>query len=216
MPVDPPRRKDRSARSIALHLAILLPLIPASSFGQPRTYLIEPAPDSRFALEVFKTGLMSGKKHLLVFEQYQGRLEYDAANVGQSRVELTIRSASMVVKDDWVNEKERQKIADEALHKMLMVNKHPEIRFRSASIRPADGPERYEVQGELTILDLTRPVVVHVTLREQGDSVLLFEGEATVKMKDYGMKPPSAALGLIGTKDEMTVSFQLRGLAPDP
>jgi polyisoprenoid-binding protein YceI len=216
MRVDPPRRLDRSPWRFARQLTILLVFLPVASFAEARTYRIEATPDSRFALEVFKTGLMNGKKHLLVFEQYQGRLEYDAANVEQSHVELTVQSASMVVKDDWVNEKEREKIADEALNKQLMVNKHPEIRFLSGSIRPADGPERYEVQGDLTIRDLTRPVVVHVTLRQQSEGVLLFEGAATVRMKDYGMKPPSAALGLIGTKNEMKVSFRLPAVPASP
>ena len=43
---------------------------------------------------------------------------------------------------------------------------------------------------------------------EGGD--LLLDGRSTVKMKDYGLKPPSAALGMVGTKDEMEVSFVLR------
>jgi hypothetical protein len=30
-------------------------------------------------------------------------------------------------------------------------------------------------------------------------------------LKDYGLKPPSAALGLIGTADEMHLEFALRG-----
>jgi hypothetical protein len=29
-------------------------------------------------------------------------------------------------------------------------------------------------------------------------------------MTDYGLKPPGAALGLIGTKNEMRVEFKLR------
>jgi polyisoprenoid-binding protein YceI len=159
---------------------------------------------------------MNGKKHLLVFERYQGRLDYDSANPAQSRVELAIQSASLSVQDDWVNEDERKKIADEALNKQLMVEKHPEIKFRSGSIRSADAPGHYEVQGELTIRELGRPVIVKVTMSEPREGVLLFEGDATVAMKDYGMKPPSAALGLIGTKNEMKVIFQLHAVPAGP
>jgi polyisoprenoid-binding protein YceI len=208
MRADSPRRMGRLPLSFALHLSILSLLVANVLSGQTRTYRVEPSADSRFALEVFKTGLMSGKKHVFVFERYQGRLDYDAANPGQSSVELLVESASLVVKDDWVNENERKKIADEALNKKLMVGQYPEIRFRSAAIRPSDTPHRYEVQGELTIRGITKPVVVPVTLSQKGEH-LVFEGEAVVKIKDYNMKPPSAALGLIGTKNEMTVSFQL-------
>ena len=36
------------------------------------------------------------------------------------------------------------------------------------------------------------------------------EGKATVKLSDYKLKPVSALLGAIGTRNEMTVSFVLR------
>ena len=190
---------------------VLILLSPGALFAQARSYRIEPASESRFALEVAKTGLMSGKKHVFVFEKYQGHLEYDAENPERSSVELTIQSGSLVIKDDWVNEKEREKIADEALNKKLAVGQYPEMKFRSKAIRAAGGEGKYEVEGDLTIRDVTRPVRVSVSLQEESKGLLRFEGEAVVKMKDYGMKPPSAALGLIGTKNEMTVSFRLLG-----
>jgi len=204
-----------SARPAARSLALLL-LAAAVLAAEPRHYRIEPHPDSRFALQVDKTGLMRGKKHLFVFERYVGRLEYDPGNPAESRVELTIESGSLIVTDDWVSEKDRAKISDEALNNKLAAGKYPEMRFRSGSIRAAGGADRYEVQGELTIRDLARPVVVQVTLREEGEGILLFDGEAIVKMTDYGMKPPSAALGLIGTKDEMLLHFLLRALPASP
>jgi polyisoprenoid-binding protein YceI len=129
---------------------------------------------------------------------------------------LTIASASLVVTDGWVNEKDRAKIADEALNNMLAASKFPEMKFRSGVIRAVEGENRYEVQGDLTIRDLTRPVTVQVDLREQADGSLQFDGTAAVEMKDYGLKPPSAALGLIGTKNEMLVSFHLRALPAAP
>jgi polyisoprenoid-binding protein YceI len=216
MGVDSSCRMRRVSRRPALALWILLLFVPAELFAETRAYRIEPSPDSRVALEVYKTGLMNGKKHLLVFERYQGRIEYDAANPAQSRVELTVQSASLLVQDDWVNESDRKKIADEALNKQLIVEKHPEIKFRSGLIRPADAPGHYEVQGELTIRDVARPVAVQVTLSEPREGVLLFEGDATVEMKSFGMKPPSAALGLIGTRNEMKVIFQLHAVPAGP
>ncbi|MEX2300812.1 MAG: YceI family protein [Bryobacterales bacterium] len=215
MRVDLSCRMSRVSRRVLVLLISLL-FVPAVLFAETRAYRIEPSPDSRFALEVYKTGLMNGKKHLLVFERYQGRIEYDAANPAQSRVELTIQSASLSVQDDWVNENERKKIADEALNKQLIVEQHPELKFHSGSIRPADAPGHYEVQGELTIRNLARPVIVQVTMSEPREGVLLFEGDATVEMKDYGLKPPSAALGLIGTKNEMKVIFQLHAVPAGP
>jgi polyisoprenoid-binding protein YceI len=202
------RRRDRSCRPLAALVFVLL-LMPAALRAEPRAYRIEPNADSRFALEVFKTGLMSGKKHVLVFARFEGQLDYDAQRPEQSRVELTVDAASLVVTDDWVNEKDRAKIADEALNHQLAAKQYPQLEFRSASIRTAGGPGRYEVQGELTIRGTAKPVVVLVNMQEKDGGRLVFEGEGTVKMKDYGLKPPSAAMGMIGTKNEMLVKFRL-------
>jgi len=216
MLADRDRRTGRFSLLPAPRVLALLLLVSAVLPAEARLYRIAPNPDSRFALQVYKTGLMSGKKHLLVFERYEGRLEYDPRNPGQSRVELTIESGSLIVTDDWVNEKDRGKIADEALNNKLAAKRYPEIRFHSGSIRAAGGQGRYEVQGDLTIREIARPVLVMVSLREGPGGSLLFDGEATVSMKDYGMKPPSAALGLIGTRNEMTVSFRLRAVPAAP
>ena len=40
--------------------------------GAAATYRIEPTPESSFTLEVYKTGLWSGRKHVFRFERYRG------------------------------------------------------------------------------------------------------------------------------------------------
>jgi hypothetical protein len=49
---------------------------------------------------------------------------------------------------------------------------------------------------------------VAVALESRGTELLL-SGTATVRMTDYGLKPPTAALGTIGTKPEMAFAFTL-------
>jgi hypothetical protein len=39
----------------------------------------------------------------------------------------------------------------------------------------------------------------------------VLSGSAIVKLSDYRLRPPWAALGAIGTKDEMRVEFKLLG-----
>jgi polyisoprenoid-binding protein YceI len=62
------------------------------------------------------------------------------------------------------------------------------------------------VAGNLTIRNITNPVTVAVVYKG-GET---FEGSAKVRLTDYKLKPPSALLGAIGTKDEMTVTFRLK------
>jgi polyisoprenoid-binding protein YceI len=174
---------------------------------QAETYLIRPVPGSRFSLEVSKTGFLSGKKHLFEFERYEGKLDYRPEAPEQSRVELTIEAASIALKDDWLSEKDFKKVKEHAEKEMLDVVRHPRLRFVSSRItrKPNGG---FEAQGELTIRAATRPVTVEVQLRPEAGKLRL-KGKAEVPMKDFGLKPPSALLGTIGTKNEMRVEFDL-------
>ena len=200
------RYKHRLKVSCALAAILLATAVGAA---EPVPYQIEPSNGSRFALEVFKTGLMRGKKHLFEFERYKGRLDYDAQAPERSRVTLQIEAASAVLKDDWVSANDFKKIEKEAFEKMMAVDRYPQLTFVSRNIRSEEAG-RYQMEGDLTIRETPKPVMLEVTLKPQSGGVLLVEGQATVKLKDYGLKPPSAALGLIGTQNEMTVAFTLR------
>lgn len=178
----------------------VLPLLAASV-----AYNIEPAAGNRLTLEVYKTGLWSGRKHTFTFERYHGSLLYDAAAPERSQVQFTVEAASMALHDTWVNEKDRAKIKQYALADLLHADRYPELAFSSTRIA-ASAPGRFEVHGTLTMRGIAKPVTVQVTFKPD----FAIEGSATLRMTDWGMKPPSAALGTIGTRDEMSVSFLLK------
>jgi polyisoprenoid-binding protein YceI len=171
-------------------------------------YDIGPAAGNRLALEVYKIGLWNGRKHSFTFERYHGSLLYDAAAPERSQVSFTVEAGSIALHDTWVSEKDRAKIAKYALAEMLHADRYPELAFSSTRIAAA-APGRFEVQGTLTMGGTAKPVTVQVTLKP-GFSI---EGSATLRMSDWGMKPPSAALGTIGTRDEMSVTFVLKPAA---
>lgn len=151
-----------------------------------------PAPENRLTLEVEKTGLMKGKKHLFVFSRYHGVLSPE-------KVDVVIEAASIECQDKWVGAKDLKKIQEWAVKEMLAVEQYPEIRFVGTKI----GPE--SVEGELKIRDKTHLVTVNYVSKNG-----VFEGFSTIKMTDFGLKPPTAALGAIGTKDDMTFRFTIK------
>jgi polyisoprenoid-binding protein YceI len=179
----------------------------SASMAFAQEFEIRPDRASRFALVVSKTGLLSGKKHLFVFERFQGRLAYDPVGPERSRVDFSVESPSIVCKDNWLSTGSFRKVTAEATGpKMLDVSRHPTMRFTSTGVtRRADGS--FDVAGTLTIKDVGRAVSVHVTLKPNGDKGLDLTGSAEVRMKDYGLEPPSAAFGTVGTKNEMQVEF---------
>lgn len=179
-----------------------------STLNAQQIYAVAPREGARFALTVEKTGLMRGKKHLFLFDRYEGKVSFDAANPAASTVQLRIDSRSLVCKDDWVSAKDLANIQKTALEDMLDAAHHPSMTFASTSIR-ALGESSYEVQGNLTIRGRSKPVTVSVRVEGRDRPEWTVNGSAAIRITDYGLKPPSAVLGAIGTKDEMTLAFTL-------
>jgi polyisoprenoid-binding protein YceI len=186
------------------HLAPLLLLAATQLGAEAVKYDLRPAPGNRLVLEVFKTGFMSGKKHTFHFERYRGTLSYDPAHAEATKVRLVMEARSLTLKDTWLKPKDFQKVQEYSLEDMLAATQHPELTFESSAVR-STGTDQFEVQGRLTIRGVTKPVVLRVTRRKP----LTFEGSATLKMSAWGLKPPKAGLGTVGTKDEMVFTFTI-------
>lgn len=197
---------ERFARALSVVVCGLLAAFTAAA--EPSSYTIAPADAGRFELKVYKTGLMSGKVHVFVFDRYEGTFVYDPDAPRQAQVEFTVESDSIRCLDDWVSEKDRGKILKEARGPMLAVDQHPTLRFEAEGLTPAsDGG--FTTEGRLTIRDRTQTIPVRVELTRQGDGFGI-GGSAVVSLEDFGLDPPSAAFGLVGTKSEMDVEFALR------
>lgn len=179
-----------------------------TSLTMAASFQIRPAADSRFALTVEKTGLYRGKKHLFVFEKYQGSLQFDSAKPTEAKIQLSIDSTSAVCKDDWVSSGDLKKVIETTFEDMLAVKRYPSMMFTSSAIKDLGGG-MFEVQGTLTIRDTPKPVVVSVQLNASNLTKLRLDGTAKIKLTDYKLKPPSVILGAIGTKDEMTLNFTI-------
>jgi polyisoprenoid-binding protein YceI len=169
-------------------------------------YSIRPLPESTLTLEVFKTGLMAGKKHSLFFEQYDGQIDYNAQRVEDSRIRFTVQAASMTCRDNWVKPEDRKKILDAALNEMLAVNQYPQLSFVSTRII-TKSKGQFETQGDLTVRGIAKPVTLQAAVKPVGDLRLEIDGDAKISHHDYGLKPFSRFGGIIGTKDEMLLRF---------
>ena len=63
------------------------------------------------------------------------------------------------------------------------------------------------VTGALRLRDIPKPAIFTAHLNAANPAQLRLDGSANVRLTDYKLKPPSAILGAIGTKDEMTLNF---------
>jgi polyisoprenoid-binding protein YceI len=186
-----------------MKILIFLIAATAASAYQPITQELRPSAANRFGLEVEKTGLLRGKTHVFVFGKYRGTLDYNDQKPELSKVQFEIESKSIVCLDTWVSDKDKVKIVRTALDDMLAADKYPTISFVSNRVT-AKTTAKFEVTGTLSIRGVVQSATVSVT--KNADT---YDGTAVVNMKDYGLKPPTAALGAVGTKELMKVKFNL-------
>jgi polyisoprenoid-binding protein YceI len=128
----------------------------------------------------------------------------------ESSVEVTIDAASI----DTTHEK-----ADEHLRgdQYLDVEKFPTLTFRSTSVRHA-GDDRWEVVGDLTIRDITRPITLEarfngaVPVAYGPKAKLGFTATGRIDRRDYGMTATiPLPMGGVIVGNEVTITLDAEG-----
>ncbi len=156
---------------------------------------------STLTSHVGKTGAFSGLGHE---HEVRAPIHSGTANTGShpvGEIHVDARALRVIDKDD--SEKDRAEIQKTMLGpEVLDSEHHQEIVFKSIAAEPA-GQGRWTLQGHLTLHGQTRPVTVHVTLRDGR-----YTGEAIVKQTDFGIRPPGNAG--VRAKDEVRIEFDLR------
>lgn len=150
--------------------------------------VIAPAAGMYIRLAVAKTGLMRGKTHTFEFPVYQG-----TAQRNPDRYEISIDARRLECKDDWLKPADLTKVVAYTLKDMLDAERSPMIVYRSET-------------AQLTIRG--KSASIGVSYREVTANV--FEGTAPIDMRLFGLKPPSAALGAVGTEPIMRLSFRIQ------
>jgi len=140
-----------------LSAAALLAFAAAPAFAAPVTYKLDPN----------HTNVLAQWNHFgfsnpsADFGGVEGTLVYDAANVAKSSVEVTLPLSGVEGFSAKFNEHLRS--AD-----FFDAAKFPNATFKSTKVEAA-GKDKLKVTGDLTIKDITRPVVLDVTLNKAGD-----------------------------------------------
>ncbi|MEV0148634.1 MULTISPECIES: YceI family protein [unclassified Nonomuraea] len=160
----------------------------------------------RLLVDTTRTGIGAKAGHDLTIEVTRWRGE---ATVEPSRSSVTVeidaeslevRKATGGVKP--LTGSDRQEIEKIVREKILRTARHPTITFRSTRV---DGTaESFRVEGELTIVGVTRPVAVQGSATE-GRA----HGSAVIVQSQWGIRPYSALFGTLKLSDEVEVRFEV-------
>lgn len=112
-----------------------------------------------------------------------GNIDFDSAHVSQSRVDVTIPVDSIYTHVDKLTEE--FKGAD-----YFDVAKYPTATFKSTKV-VSTGKNKMDVYGDLTIKDITKPVILHAVLNKQGMHPMVkkqavgFDASTTFKRSEF-------------------------------
>ena len=143
-----------------------------------------------YTIDVAHTRIGIRARHAMVttvrgaFTDFSGEAHLDAAKPGASTVSIRIATAS-------IDTGQADRDAHLRSPDFLDVDRHPEIVFTSTDVEQLDEGV-YEVAGDLSIRDVTRPVSVEFTLTGSardpfGNTRVGFEGALAIRRSDWGL-----------------------------
>ena len=175
--------------------------------GSAGAYRLGPE-SGRLLVHTTRTGLGAKAGHDLTLEvtRWHGRATVDPATPTNSSVTVEVDANSLEVRKGTGGVKPLTDTDRAEIHKtlgeVLHTAQHPTITFRSKRVEESAGS--FTVDGELTVMGATRPVMVQGRVTD-GRVV----GGATVVQSRWGIRPYSAFFGALKLSDEIKVDFDV-------
>jgi polyisoprenoid-binding protein YceI len=141
------------------------------------------------------------------FNDYQGTINLDPANLEHSSVDFQIKADSI---DTNLPDRDKHLRGED----FFFVEKYPQITFKSKSVKKT-GKDTYDVAGTLTMRGVSKEVTLPVTFLGTvkdpwGNEKAGFSTDLTLNRKDYGINW-NAALdnGGVVLSDDVKISINL-------
>ena len=208
----------RRPKSLVELLLVLVLMAAAPAQAAPRVYTLDPA-HSRLTIHVGKAGVFgfAGHEHEVVAGAFRGTATFDPERPAQSSVDLTFEAGTLRVTAQGEPPADVPQVQAAMVGATCLdAGRFPAIRFVSTSVAAAGaaGPNGGDLalRGELTLHGVTRPLTLRVHLEVTGQT-LEATGTTTLKQTDFGITPISKA-GVVKVKDELTLSWRIRGRTP--
>ncbi|MCV3272320.1 YceI family protein [Roseobacter sinensis] len=189
---------------IFLAIVAMLGAVSSAARADMAQYTLDPTHTAVY----FTVDHIGFAKTLGIFTEIEGRFSYDVDTQDLGDVAVTIQSASV----NTFNEARDGHVRNQDF---LHVSEHPQITFVASGGTPTDDTSG-TVTGDLTILGVTVPVTLDVTLNKVADypfghqkEVLGLSMKTTINRSDFGMDY-AVANGLVG--DEVAINIETEAI----
>ena len=178
--------------------AVVCVSVAQTAFAKTEVYTFDPMHTAvTWSASHFGFSNPSGK-----FTDVTGELKIDEHNPKNSKVHAIISIKSLATGLLAFDEHLRSK-------DFFNAEKHPIAEFKSSKVEVMPDGKAAKVHGKLTILGVTKPVVLDVKFNKSGvnpyfkKDVMGFSADAIVKRSEYGMK-----MGIPDIADEIPVHIE--------
>jgi len=198
-------------RSVVLYLARLV----ASPDQEPEPvqsgYRIDDTA-STLLVRTGTSGLLKplAHKHTIRVGSFGGEIVADPDAIEDASVILIVEAPSLRVIEEK-NEADTRVIEKKLHEQVLESAKHAQIVFRSTKVAAKElGGGRFEavIEGELSLYGTLRTTKLSVHI-EFTDDELRARGKASIRLSDYGIRPPKALGGTINVADKVELRFDI-------
>jgi polyisoprenoid-binding protein YceI len=129
-----------------------------------------------------------------------------AAAAKNTKVEVTIPVRSV---------KSGKSAMNSIMWEAMKMKEHPNIEYKLLELTPKSGgaqgnSAQFDAKGSLKVAGVTRTNTMPVTIEKVDATKAKVTGTTTVKMTDFGIKPPAPTVGLgfIKTGDDVKIAFE--------
>jgi polyisoprenoid-binding protein YceI len=141
------------------------------------------------------------------FKNFEGTLTSAKPDFSDAQIEFTVDVAS-------VNTENADRDAHLKSDEFFNADKYPKMTFKSTSVKKT-GENKYDLEGDLTIRDVTKRVKFEVTggktiLDPWGNTKAGFRATTTINRQDYGLKWSKATeTGGLVVGDEVVIMLNI-------
>ena len=198
------------ALAAGLVVAVVAPAAAQLGVDVPAgTYKIDPT----HASLTWKVSHMGLANYTARFTKLDATLAYDPAKPEASKLMATVDPTSLKTDFPFPEKENFDKVLAESA-KWFNANVAKTITFNSTTVKMT-GPRTADVTGDLTLLGVTKPVTLKVTLNGSmkehpftKKAAIGFSGTGTVKRSDFGM---TNAIPIVGDDVTLLIEAELSG-----
>jgi polyisoprenoid-binding protein YceI len=194
---------------------MMMAFTPATTTNHTVTKESAPPIATKWVFDKAHTNVLFSVTHLVVsdvegkFKSFDGYVESDKPDFSDAKIFFTVDIASVSTDNDM---RDNHLKSDDFFN----AAKFPQMKFESTSFEPLGG-NKYKLNGNLTIRDVTKPVSFDVTyggmVNAMGGTHAGFKAKTTINRFDYNLKWSAAteAGGLVVGKDvDITINVDIK------